>query len=404
MKILYVQETNWIQRNPIDQHHIAELLNLRGHDFRVIDFDIAWRNDHSQGLFSKRQVFFNISKIYHNAKITVIRPGIIRLPLLDYLSLAISQNHEIKRQIKEYNPDVIVGLGGIYSYFAGRAARHHHIPFIGFWVDIHHRLVNSPILQFVGWIIEHRTVTLVDKLIVVNENLKDYVIKIGANKENVLLISTGVDIDHFDPSINGDSIRNSLGIKKDDIVLLFVGWLFHFSGLKEISRELARINNERIKIIILGEGDAYNDLVRIQQEYKLTGQLILTGKKHYSEIPKYIAAADICILPAYTKEKIMRDIVPIKLYEYAAMKKPTITTQLPGVMKRFGNENGVIFVDKPEDTIPKALELTDKNVLDDIGSKARIFAEQNSWKKITDKVESILLRALREKDNERLCK
>jgi glycosyltransferase involved in cell wall biosynthesis len=402
MKILYIQETNWIKRNPIDQHHIAELLNLRGHDFRVIDFNITWRMDQNHGLWAGRQVFHNISKIYNDARITVIRPGIIRLPLLDYLSLAISQNHEIHRQIREYNPDVIIGLGGIYSYLAGRAARRHHIPFLGFWVDIHHRLVNSPILQFVGWIIEHRTVKLVDKLIVVNENLKGYVVNLGAPKEKVVLLSTGVDISHFNPSISGDAIRNSLGIRKNDIVLLFVGWLYHFSGLKEIARELARINSERIKIIILGEGDAYNDLVRIQQENKLTSQLILTGKKQYSEIPNYIASADICILPAYPTEKIMRDIVPIKLYEYAAMKKPTITTRLPGVMKRFGNENGVIYVEKPEDTILKALELTDKHVLDDIGSKARIFAEKNSWDKITDIFENILQEMIKEKSNERL--
>jgi glycosyltransferase involved in cell wall biosynthesis len=401
MKILYVQETDWIQKYPIDQHHIAELLTLKGHDFRVIDFNIAWRDERNKGLISKRQVFTNISKIQKDARITVVRPGIIRLPFLVYFSLAVSQMREINRQIREFSPDVIIGLGGIYSYLAGRAARRNKLPFVNFWVDIHHRLVSTKILQFTGWLIEKRTVKLADKLIVVNENLKDYAIKIGASEDNIVLLSTGVDIKRFDPSTSGDDIRSLYGIKNDDIVLLFVGWLYHFSGLKEVARELARINNEKIKVIILGEGDAYSDLLRIKQDLKLTNQLILTGKKHYTEVPPYLAAADICILPAYKTEKIMQDIVPIKLYEYAAMKKPIITTDLPGVKRRFGNENGVVYIDRPEDTITKALELADKRSREEMGKRARSFAEQNSWEIITNKFEKILQEVIKKRRNGR---
>jgi glycosyltransferase involved in cell wall biosynthesis len=53
----------------------------------------------------------------------------------------------------------------------------------------------------------------------------------------------------------------------------------------------------------------------------------------------------------------MRDIVLIKLYEYMAMGKPVITTKLPGVMQEFGEDHGVVYVDKME-------------VLEDAGSKA----------------------------------
>ncbi len=38
-------------------------------------------------------------------------------------------------------------------------------------------------------------------------------------------------------------------------------------------------------------------------------------------------------LTAYTDEKIMQEIVPIKLYEYMAMAKPVISTNLPGIRK-----------------------------------------------------------------------
>ena len=74
----------------------------------------------------------------------------------------------------------------------------------------------------------------------------------------------------------------------------------------------------------------------------MDNQVILTGKQPYECIPKFLAAADICLLPAYPTEKIIQDIVPIKMYEYMAMGKPVITTKLPGVMKEFGEDRGVI--------------------------------------------------------------
>ena len=45
MKILFTQETDWINRNPIQPHHLAELLSLRGHEIRVIDYELIWMSD-----------------------------------------------------------------------------------------------------------------------------------------------------------------------------------------------------------------------------------------------------------------------------------------------------------------------------------------------------------------------
>jgi len=45
------------------------------------------------------------------------------------------------------------------------------------------------------------------------------------------------------------------------------------------------------------------------------------------------------------------------MYEYMAMGKPVITTKLPGVIAEFGGGHGVVYVDKPEDALWKAVEL-----------------------------------------------
>ena len=97
----------------------------------------------------------------------------------------------------------------------------------------------------------------------------------------------------------------------------------------------------------------------------------------------------------------MQDIVPIKLYEYMAMRKPVISTKLPGVMGEFGNDNGIVYVDKPEDVVDKAGELISNYELIRLGTKALKFAQKNSWEKITDKFETILQEAINEKGKQR---
>jgi glycosyltransferase involved in cell wall biosynthesis len=151
----------------------------------------------------------------------------------------------------------------------------------------------------------------------------------------------------------------------------------------------------------VGDGDAHQDLIEIREQHGLGDKLILTGKVPYQEVPKYIAAADICLLPAYTSEKIMQEIVPIKFYEYMAMSKPVIATKLPGVMKEFGDDNGVVYVDGPEDVMPQAVELINSDSLIDLGKKARSFVERNNWDNVTDEFESLMLDAVNRRDSKK---
>lgn len=82
--------------------------------------------------------------------------------------------------------------------------------------------------------------------------------------------------------------------------------------------------------------------------------------------------------------------MPIKLYEYMAMEKPVITTRLPGILKEFGDDNGVIYVDTPEEVLNEAIKLVRTEITNEEGRKARRFVEKYSWDSITDEFEGIL--------------
>lgn len=73
--------------------------------------------------------------------------------------------------------------------------------------------------------------------------------------------------------------------------------------------------------------------------------VVFAGVKPYSELPKWAKAIDICILP-FTRSSLMLQSSPLKLREYLASGKPTVSVPLPEV-QQFG-ELVQTAVDGPE--------------------------------------------------------
>jgi glycosyltransferase involved in cell wall biosynthesis len=382
LKILIVQESDWIKRNPHQQHHLMERMVLRGHEVKVIDYPIDWKED--KGVRHRRRVIKGYHKIHEGADVEVVRPAILAVPVLIYPSLYLSHKHEIERQIKEFKPDVIVGFGVVNTYLASKIARKERIPFVYYWIDVLHKLIPERGFHPLGKYMETVAIKNSQLVLTINQKLEEYVRNMGA--VNTKVIDAGIDLEEFDPNLDGTPVRREYGIKDEDTVLFFMGFLYHFAGLKELALEFAKAEHPNLKLLIVGDGDAYSDLQKIVEENHLEDRVLLIGRKPYNEIPGFVAASNICILPAYPDEEIMQDIVPIKIYEYMAMGKPVITTELPGVMAEFGNENGITYVKKPEDVISRAFDID----VEVDGRKARKLAEGNDWEGIVDEFERTL--------------
>lgn len=388
MRILVVQESDWTDVGPHQSHHLMERLSQRGHEIRVIDFEIRWRAHKKYAFISRRKVTNNYHKAVEGGNVTVIRPPFIRAPILDYASLLYSHRDEIEKQIREFQPDVIVGFGILNANIAIRLAKKHDIPFFYYIIDELHRLVPEKHLQKVARIVESRNMGAADRVISINEGLREYTIQMGADPDKTEVIRAGVDLDAFNPD-DRQAIRAKYGIQDDETVLFFMGWLYEFSGLKEVALDLATNHNPKIKLLILGKGDIWDTLQAIRQDHGLEDRIIMEPWVPYSEVPKYIMAADICILPAY-KNEIMMNIVPIKMYEYMAAGKPVLATNLLGLVKEFGETNGVLYAEESEKILSKAIELIESGKVETEGNKAKCFVSTLSWDRLTDDFQMIL--------------
>lgn len=389
MNILVLQETDWIKRGPHQQHHLMDRMSLRGHHIRVIDYEYLWKEDKERKILTGRKEIKGTYKIFKEANITLIRPGMIKLPVLDMASILYFHEKEIKRQIQEFKPDVIIAFGILNAYLGMQQAKKHDIPFVYYLIDHLHTLLPNEITRKTAEQFEKHTLKDADEIFVINKGLKDYAVEMGGDVNKISVIPAGVDLEKFNPQVDGSSIRERYGIKKDDLLLFFMGWIYDFSGMKEVAESLCTTDNEKIKLMIVGEGDLYKPLLKMKSEKHLEDKLILTGKIPFEEVPQHIAAADICLLPAY-KNEIMMNIVPIKIYEYMAMGKPVIATNLPGIQKEFGSDSGINYIEKSDDTLEKASWLYKTNRMDVEGEKAYSYVHDLSWDNITVQFEKNL--------------
>ena len=167
----------------------------------------------------------------------------IKFPILDYISFLFSSRKEIKKQIKEFNPDIIIGFSSVLSNYWGMVyAKKNNIPYMYYWYDIVHILNVPRKFSWLAEIIEKKIIKNSDSIVVINEVLKDYIIDFGAEEKITSVISGGVDLEKFNPEkVDSNYFRNKYGISDDDLVLFFMGWLYQFSGLKEVVLELSKL-------------------------------------------------------------------------------------------------------------------------------------------------------------------
>ena len=391
MRILVVQESDWLEKGPHQSHHLMERLSVLGHEVRVIDYEILWREHAGHEVVSKRSVHYGVHKATENGNITVVRPAILRLPILDYLSLAYTHKKEIQRQINEFKPDVIIGFGLLNAFIALRLARKARIPFVYYIIDELHRLVPEAVLRPLAKWIERSNMNASTIVVSINEALREYTVQMGAYPDKTSVVRAGIDFGLYNQGIDSRELRKELGIQEGEVVLFFMGWLYGFSGLKEVALHLARepMKYGRIKLLIIGKGELWNTIERIRKNNNLENKIVLLDWKPYEEMPGYIAASDICILPAYNNQ-VMKNIVPIKMYEYMASQKPVIATRLPGLVKEFGTNSGVSYVDDSRGVVEKAVDLVRNGLIESEGRKSRAFVQGMDWKTTTDSFERIL--------------
>ena len=183
-------------------------------------------------------------------------------------------------------------------------------------------------------------------------------------------IPSGADTNLFDPEkYDGRKIREKYGIEKNEILVSFIGTPRKHKGILDLAEALnkARKENEKIKLMIVG---ASNDNAFANELRKKEG-IIVENYKPHSEVPDYVAAADIIATHLKNNPSAMFQM-PYKIYEMMSMAKPIIATGVADIPIVLENCGKVIEPNNIEQLKEAILEYSENKKLRNLhGKRAR---------------------------------
>jgi len=228
-----------------------------------------------------------------------------------------------------------------------------------------------------------------DQIIVVSDFLKDKIAESGVDERKIQVMPNGVDPEIFTPTVDGAGIRDKLGIEPSSIVIGFVGWLVPWHSLEMLVEVLSLLAPKYpVRLLLVGDGVLRDSLEALARERGVSGRVILAGAVPYAEVPRYVKAMDICVIPAANAYRS-----PIKLFEYMAMGKAVVAPDhQPIVRVMRSGESGIAFRAGDQDDLRAALVnlIENQERREELGTKARAHVLQNHlWRHNAEKVMSL---------------
>lgn len=233
-----------------------------------------------------------------------------------------------------------------------------------------------------------------DKIVAVTKGIKRGICKTGKISENkITIVENGVNTDLFKPH-NQKETRNTLGLEDKFWYICFVGNLQPWQGIEYIIESSPAIIEEisNVKFLIVGDGPIKKDIVNLTVKNDVSDSFIFTGTVPYGMVAKYINASDICVAPFITERNQKIGLSPLKIYEYAACRKPIVSSRIRGLefIEQF-NAGVLVNPEKPKEIAKAVIKLLkDEKLREKMGKNGREYVvKYHTWNKIAKRTEEI---------------
>ena len=304
-------------------------------------------------------------------------PG-VPIGIFDYRLTSIYPARAIKT-IKNWNLDIIhsqteFGIGT----FARILAKQYNIPLVHtyhtMYEDYVHYITKGYFNKTGKKIVEHLTLfycdTTATELIVPTKKTYDLFKEKYKVKRNVHIVPTGIEVEKYSKKYSEETInelKKKIGIKSDDVNLLFVGRLgleksvdFLINNHKDIVKKHPNCN-----LIIIGDGPERENLEKLVEKNNLEKNVFFTGKVPLKDIGMYYHLGNVFVTASKTETQ------GLTVLEAIAASLPVVAVKDESFIEPIQNDyNGYLFEDSKDYVQYINDLLNDKNKLDKMSLNA----------------------------------
>lgn len=269
------------------------------------------------------------------------------------------------RGLFKKKPDVLIASSPhLFTAFSGwLLSRIKRCPFVlevrDLWPDSLIKMdgiKNSFIIRFLTWM-ESLLYRKADQIIVLTEHQRKFIAAKGIDREKIALIPNGIVVDSWQPDAKRRAeYKRKLGVAEDDFVAIYTGAHGPANALEYVVKA-GEYLPEKTAIVLIGNGPEKERLLQLKKEKGIANVHFLDPVPK-SEIFHYTEAAD-CGIISLADNEIFRGARPNKLFDYAFIGQPIITT-VDGEVREIVESNQIGFFAGAED--PKGLAEAIKKV------------------------------------------
>ena len=167
-----------------------------------------------------------------------------------------------------------------------------------------------------------------DKMIFISQPLIDWALseKI-TDREKIEKIYSGIQLNQFRPVTTDVKIKNreKWKLKKEDLIIGIISKLWEGKGHMTLIEAFKALKQRlhSVKLVIVGEGDLYEELQRSVDKNELSDSVLFTGFQ--MDVSEILSTFDVAVLPSFF-EGMGR-----VLLEAMAMEKPVVASRVGGI-------------------------------------------------------------------------
>jgi len=384
MRILFTTESYYpiIDGGAIAQHRIVHELINKGHDVRVIAPSFSFQNtleeDNGSTIYRPRAFLlpFYMNNKYHFAP----------FPL-----------YYVKKIIDRFKPDVInVCSPYPISICAMIWAKKKHIPLVG---SIH-ILPENVLAPFFTSVFYPTMVTYTWSYLVYFYNRVDWATvptQTGATmyKEKgmttpVTPISNGVNTILFNPTNNGEYLRERFNLPKKPLVL-YTGRINQEKNVDVLIKAIPAVLTEvDAHFLFCGSGGLKPEMMKLTHELGVQAHTTFIDFLDWADYPNVYTLADVFVMPA---ESELQSIVTL---EAIASGVPPVVVNNGAVPELASAGNGLVF--EPKNSSQLAIHiitiLSDKTLRNTMKNKSLTLSEHHSMQHVGSQYEQVYEKVL----------
>jgi glycosyltransferase involved in cell wall biosynthesis len=274
-------------------------------------------------------------------------------------------------------------------------ARRHGIPLV---VSLHGSDVS--VSQRSGWLgrLARSSFTRAAAVTAPSEDLLERARDLGADC-HMALIPYGADADAFaaNPAARR-RIRTQLGMSADHTVICGVGRFVHLKGFEYLIDAFADSSAAlpHLRLVFVGDGDLRHSLQDRARSLGVEDAVTFAGMAARDEMPAYLAAADIVVVPSIHYDGYV-DGLPNVALEAMAAGKPLIATRVGGLAQLVqSGENGLLVEEQDSGALADAIVALarDPDLRARLGENGRtLIRDSMNWDVVAERFETVYERA-----------